>query len=68
MMYRTKNPALNDSVFTLNDLIGEKMTIEGVAEKGLLTFIVMIFSGMSVFGLFISGNAEFAMLLSLVGW
>ena len=68
MMYRTKNPALNDSVFTLNDLIGEKMTIEGVAEKGLLTFIVMIFSGMSVFGLFISGNAELAMLLSLVGW
>jgi len=67
-MYRTGNPALNDSVFTIQDLIDDKMTIEGVAEKGLITFFVMMFSGISVFGLFITGNAELAFLLSIVGW
>ena len=67
-MYRTGNPALNDSVFTIQDLIDDKMTIEGVAEKGLITFFVMMFSGISVFGLFITGNSELAFLLSIVGW
>jgi uncharacterized YccA/Bax inhibitor family protein len=67
-MYRTSNPALNDSVFTIQDLVQEKMTIEGVAEKGLITFFVMMISGLSVFGLFITGNPELAMLLSMVGW
>jgi uncharacterized YccA/Bax inhibitor family protein len=67
-MYRTSNPALNDSVFTIQDLVQDKMTIEGVAEKGLITFFVMMMSGLSVFGLFITGNAELAFMLSLVGW
>ena len=67
-MYRTSNPALSDSVFTIQDLMGEKMTIEGVAEKGLITFLVMMISGISVFGLFVTGNAELAFLLSVVGW
>ena len=67
-MYRTSNPALNDSVFTIQDLVQEKMTIEGVAEKGFITFCVMLLSGMSVFGLFITGNTEVAFMLSIVGW
>ena len=67
-MYRTSNPALSDSVFTIQDLIDDKMTIEGVAEKGLITFLVMMISGISVFGLFVTGNAELAFLLSVVGW
>ena len=67
-MYRTSNPALNDSVFTIQDLVQDKMTIEGVAEKGLITFFVMMMSGISVFGLFITGNAELAFMLSIVGW
>ena len=67
-MYRTSNPALNDSVFTIQDLMGDKMTIEGVAEKGLITFFVMMASGISVFGLFVTGNPELAFLLSIVGW
>jgi len=44
------------------------MTIEGVAEKGFITFCVMLLSGMSVFGLFITGNTEVAFMLSIVGW
>ena len=67
-MYRAGNPALNDSVFTIQDLLDDKMTIEGVAEKGLITFFVLMSSGISVFGLFITGNAELAFLLSIVGW
>ncbi len=67
-MYRTSNPALNDSVFTIQDLVQDKMTIEGVAEKGMITFFVMMMSGLSVFGLFITGNAELAFMLSIVGW
>jgi len=67
-MYRTSNPALSDSVFTIQDLMDDKMTIEGVAEKGLITFLVMMISGISVFGLFVTGNAELAFLLSVVGW
>lgn len=67
-MYRTSNPALNDSVFTIQDLVQDKMTIEGVAEKGFITFLVMLISGISVFGLFVTGNADLAFMLSIVGW
>ena len=70
-MYRTSNPALNDSVFTIQDLVQEKMTIEGVAEKGFITFCVMLLSGMSVFGLYITGDpnlVSMAFTLSIVGW
>ncbi|MEE2747066.1 MAG: Bax inhibitor-1/YccA family protein [Candidatus Thermoplasmatota archaeon] len=70
-MYRTSNPALNDSVFTIQDLVQDKMTIEGVAEKGFITFIVMLFSGMAVFGLFNTGDPDLismAFMLSIVGW
>ena len=67
-MYRTSNPALNDSVFTIQDLVQEKMTIEGVAEKGFITFFVMLISGISVFGLFVTGNPDLAFMLSIVGW
>ena len=67
-MYRTSNPALNDSVFDSRDIVHNKMTIEGVAEKGLITFFVLMISGISVFGLFITGNAELAFTLSIVGW
>jgi len=67
-MYRTSNPALNDSVFTIQDLVQDKVTIEGVAEKGFITFLVMLISGISVFGLFVTGNADLAFMLSIVGW
>ncbi len=67
-MYRTSNPALNDSVFTIQDLVQDKMTIEGVAEKGFITFLVMLISGISVSGLFVTGNADLAFMLSIVGW
>ena len=67
-MYRTGNPALNDSTFTIQDLVQDRMTIQGVAEKGLLTFVVMMATGLSVFGLFATGNIELAMTLSIVGW
>ncbi len=67
-MYRTGNPALNDSTFTIQDLVQEKMTIQGVAEKGFITLAVMLLSGLSVFGFFATGNPELAMTLSLVGW
>ncbi len=67
-MYRTSNPALNDSVFTIQDLVQDKTTIEGVAEKGFITFLVMLISGISVFGLFVTGNADLAFMLSIVGW
>ena len=66
-MYRTSNPALNDSVFSIQDLLEDKMTIEGVAEKGLITFFVMMASGISVFGLFVTGSPGLAFLLSIVG-
>ena len=67
-MYRTGNPALNDSTFTIQDLVQEKMTIQGVAEKGFITLAVMLLSGLSVFGLFATGNPELAWTLSIVGW
>ena len=67
-MYRTSNPALNDSTFTIQDLVQEKMTIQGVAEKGFITLGVMLITGLSVFGLFVTGNLELAMMLSIVGW
>ena len=67
-MYRTSNPALNDSVFANQGLTQDKMSIEGVSEKGLLTFFVLMISGISVFGLFITGNSQLAFTLSIVGW
>ena len=67
-MYRTSNPALNDSTFTIQDLVQEKMTIQGVAEKGFITLGVMLITGLSVFGLFVTGSLELAMMLSIVGW
>ncbi|MEE3082565.1 MAG: Bax inhibitor-1/YccA family protein [Candidatus Thermoplasmatota archaeon] len=67
-MYRTSNPALNDSVFSNQAPTQDKMSIEGVAEKGLLTFFVLMISGISVFGLFITGNEQLAFTLSIVGW
>ena len=67
-MYRTSNPALNDSTFTIQDLVQEKMTIQGVAEKGFITLGVMLITGLSVFGLFVTGNLELAFMLSIVGW
>ncbi|MDP6906353.1 MAG: Bax inhibitor-1/YccA family protein [Candidatus Thalassarchaeaceae archaeon] len=68
IMYRTSNPALNDSVFNSKVNVNNKMTIEGVAEKGLITFFVLMLSGISVFGLFKTGNTQLAFTLSIVGW
>ncbi|MBE57385.1 MAG: hypothetical protein CMB01_03330 [Euryarchaeota archaeon] len=67
-MYRTGNPALNDSTFTIQDLVQDRMTIQGVAEKGLITFVVMLAAGLSVFGLFATGSVELAFTLSIIGW
>ena len=44
-MYRTKNPALNDMVFVFKGMIDDKMTIQGVVEKGAITFALMLLSG-----------------------
>ena len=66
-MYRTGNPALNDSTFTIQDLVQDRMTIQGVAEKGFITLGVMLITGLSVFGLFVTGNLELAFMLSIVG-
>ena len=67
-MYRTKNPALNDMVFVFQGMIEEKMTIQGVVEKGVITFGIMLLSGLSIWGLALTGSPEIAFTLSIVGW
>ncbi|MEC7143204.1 MAG: Bax inhibitor-1/YccA family protein [Candidatus Thermoplasmatota archaeon] len=67
-MYRTKNPALNDMVFVFNGMLGDKMTIQGVVEKGAITFAIMLLSGLSIWGLALTGSPELAFTLSMVGW
>ncbi|GIS44229.1 MAG: hypothetical protein Ct9H90mP16_12990 [Candidatus Poseidoniales archaeon] len=57
-MYRTSNPALTILPFTIQDLVQEKMTIKGVAEKGFFTLGVMLITGLSVFGLFVTGKSR----------
>ena len=67
-MYRTKNPALNDMVFVFKGMIDDKMTIQGVVEKGAITFAIMLLSGLSIWGLALTGSPEIAFMLSIVGW
>ena len=67
-MYRTKNPALNDMVFVFQGMIEDKMTIQGVVEKGVITFGIMLLSGLSIWGLALTGSPEIAFTLSIVGW
>ena len=67
-MYRTKNPALNDMVFVFQGMLEDKMTIQGVVEKGVITFGIMLLSGLSVWGLALTGSPEIAFTLSIVGW
>jgi len=67
-MYRTKNPALNDMVFVFQGMLEDKMTIQGVVEKGALTFVIMLLSGLSIWGLAITGSPEIAFTLSILGW
>ena len=67
-MYRTKNPALNDMVFVSQGMLEDKMTIQGVVEKGVITFGIMLLSGLSVWGLALTGSPEIAFTLSIVGW
>ena len=44
------------------------MTIEGVAEKGALTFLLFITSGMTIWGLGLTGQPEVAITLFFVGF
>ncbi|MBI31558.1 MAG: hypothetical protein CMB72_03035 [Euryarchaeota archaeon] len=67
-MYRTKNPALNDMVFVFQGMLEDKMTIQGVVEKGVITFGIMLLSGLSIWGLALTGSPEIAFTLSIVGW
>ncbi len=67
-MYRTKNPALNDMVFVFQGMIEDKMTIQGVVEKGVITFGIMLLSGLSIWGLALTGSPEIAFTLSIIGW
>ncbi|NDB94282.1 MAG: Bax inhibitor-1/YccA family protein, partial [Euryarchaeota archaeon] len=80
-MYRSGNPALNSSTFeegsypdkpwweaggTYAENIG--MTIEGVAEKGAVTFLLFMTSGMTIWGLGLTGQPEMAIILASGGF
>ena len=55
-------------VFVFQGMLEDKMTIQGVVEKGVITFGIMLLSGLSVWGLALTGSPEIAFTLSIVGW
>ncbi len=67
-MYRSRNPALNDMLFVFQGMVENKMTIQGVTEKAALTFLLLVASGMSVWGLALTGNPELAALVMTLGF
>ncbi|MAP43364.1 MAG: hypothetical protein CL981_06560 [Euryarchaeota archaeon] len=67
-MYRSGNPALNDMLFVFQGMVENKMTIQGVTEKAALTFLLLVASGMSVWGLALTGNPELAALVMTLGF
>ena len=44
------------------------MTIQGVTEKAALTFLLLVASGMSIWGLALTGNPELAALVMTLGF
>jgi len=68
IMYRTKNPALNDMVFVFQGMLEEKMTIEGVAEKGAIAFFLLMIAGLTPWSLGLTGNLELAVLVMTLGF
>ena len=80
-MYRSSNIALSESTFQKSSypdkpwweagntsVQNRGMTIEGVAEKGALTFLLFITSGMTIWGLGLTGQPEVAITLFFVGF
>ncbi len=67
-MYRTKNPALNDMVFVFQGMIEDKMTIQGVAEKGAITFFLLMTAGLIPWSLALTGNLELALAITSIGF
>jgi len=80
-MYRSGNPALNASTFQKSSYPDKPwweagktpvqnlgMTIEGVAEKGAVTFLLFITSGMTIWGLGLTGQPEIAITLFFGGF
>ena len=67
-MYRTKNPALNDMVFVFQGMIEDKMTIQGVAEKGAIAFSLLMIAGLIPWSLALTGNVELALVIMSFGF
>ena len=80
-MYRSSNIALSESTFQKSSYPDKPwweagntsvqnlgMTIEGVAEKGAVTFLLFITSGMTIWGLGLTGQPEVAITLFFVGF
>ena len=80
-MYRSSNIALSESTFQKSSypdkpwweagntsVQNRGMTIEGVAEKGAVTFLLFITSGMTIWGLGLTGQPEVAITLFFVGF
>lgn len=77
-MYRSGNPALNNSTFDESSYPDKPwweagntsventgMTIEGVAEKGAVTFLLFMTSGMTIWGFALTGQPEIAGAMAL---
>ncbi|MGB0791748.1 MAG: Bax inhibitor-1/YccA family membrane protein, partial [Candidatus Thalassarchaeaceae archaeon] len=77
-MYRSGNPALNNSTFEESSYPDKPwweagntsventgMTIEGVAEKGAVTFLLFMTSGMTIWGFGLTGQPEIAGAMAL---
>lgn len=80
-MYRSGNVALNESTFQKSSypdkpwweagntsVRNHGMTIEGVTEKGAVTFLLFITSGMTIWGLGLTGQPEAAITLFFAGF
>ena len=55
-------------LFVFQGMVENKMTIQGVTEKAALTFLLLVASGMSVWGLALTGNPELAALVMTLGF
>ncbi|HJM67060.1 MAG TPA: Bax inhibitor-1/YccA family protein [Candidatus Thalassarchaeaceae archaeon] len=67
-MYRTKNPALNDMVFAFQGMLEDKMTIQGVTEKGVIAFLFLMTAGLIPWSLALTGNVELAIAVMSIGF
>ena len=67
-MYRTKNPALNDMVFVFQGMLEDKMTIQGVTEKGAIAFFFLMTAGLIPWSLALTGNLDLALAVMSIGF